>query len=181
MKPDAPRPAPRPAPLHRALLSIRARFCQQAAPRVHLFSLPLEILIQILTAAFGNRTIHIEPNLRRPPHSGWDFFPWPKKRQTRHAHDHGGVASPLAKYVPDNTKPEALVWWTSVCHQVEPVGDKWKEPGSDRRPATLRDGAEDCCLHGEASKCHTWRRKKSARSCDDAVGAMGWLLPCKEA
>lgn len=91
------------------------------------------------------------------------------------------MASPLAKYVPDNTKPEALVWWTSVCHQVELVGDKWEEPGSDRRPATLRDGAEDRCLHGEASKCHTWRRKKSARSCDDAVGAMGWLLSCKEA
>lgn len=179
-KPDAPRPAPQPGPLHRAVLSLRARFRPQAAPRVHLFSLPLEILILILTAAFGNRTIHIELSLRRPPHSGWDFFPWPKKRQPRNARDHGGVAAPLTNHVPNDTKPEAVVCWTSVCHQVEPVGDKRDEPGTDRRPATLRDGAEDRCLHGEASKCYTWRRKKH-RGCDDAIDAMGWLLSCKEA
>lgn len=75
MKPDVPRPAPQPTPLHYAGLSLRARFRPQAVPRVHLFSLPLEIQIQILTSAFGSRTIHIELSLRRPPHSGWDFFP----------------------------------------------------------------------------------------------------------
>ncbi|KAK0747019.1 hypothetical protein B0T18DRAFT_429868 [Schizothecium vesticola] len=168
-------------PLHHVVSSLRDRFRPRTAPRVHQFSLPLEIRTLILTAAFGNRTIHIELSPRHPPHRGWGFLPWPKRMQTRRAHDHGGEAPPLANYVPDVTKPRALVCWASVCYHVELVGDEWDESGSDRRPAILRDGAEDRCLYREASKCHTWRRNKRANSCDDAIGAMGWLLTCQEA
>ncbi|KAK1832540.1 hypothetical protein QBC39DRAFT_381371 [Podospora conica] len=179
-KADAPRSGARPGPFRRIVSSLRRRFPRRQAPRTHILSLPLEIRLQILTAAFGNRTIHVELNMRSPPHRHWIFSPFPKLVHSRPAHEHGGAAPPLVDYSSDDDRRRRCWVWSSVCHDVEPVGDKWDEPGSDRRPAALRSGMEDRCLHGEATKCQSWKRK-GARGCEDTIGAMGWLLSCREA
>ncbi|KAK4118616.1 hypothetical protein N657DRAFT_637897 [Parathielavia appendiculata] len=93
------------------------------------------------------------------------------------------VPTPLSPYYfPADDAPRAWRWTNCVCHRMFPPGSRWE------RHALARDGYHyppgphtDKCLRGEAMYCFLWPPEMIAAPGKCKVGAMGWLLACRQA
>lgn len=133
-------------------------------------SLPSELRRQILVSALGARSLHV------------DFcfdHPVGHIRPDRYQHySHAGTASDgVGALLRDRNRPKAWHWESSACHRNGPEPDPYGRPmsGDEGGPwgpwnDGCRKGHGSCCCEypGELPyKCH--------------VGAMGWLLACRQA
>jgi hypothetical protein len=136
--------------------------------------LPPEIRRTILVMAFGEQTIHMDLQYRRPWHHTW----------TDRAH--GGL--PISKKAAINGKKFIVKkrcaarkwrWYSCVCHRYPPNGQAWLSHGRRRNfpPKRALEPQHDTCLMGRA-RCGEWKGG-AGKNC--YVGVMGWLLTCKKA
>ncbi|KAM3496988.1 hypothetical protein MY10362_009642 [Beauveria mimosiformis] len=146
---------------------------QHATANSPLFQkLPAEIRIQILTAAFGQRTLHMDLLLSHPP-----------CRSRPNAHDravlgHAGLfiepsRAGDGKFYPvlDTTARQAWLWYGSVCHR--------NPPGMDLNGHKVQP-CQDQCRSGVTpdNACGIWPGV-GPEKCQ--IGAMGWLQSCRQA
>ncbi|RGP69216.1 hypothetical protein FLONG3_7852 [Fusarium longipes] len=125
--------------------------------------LPSEIRRQILVFAFGDRTVHMDLVREHPtkpevedPGCGYS--------------NHAKYGEPL-----DKNQPEFWKWKGCVCHRVAPpaLRKAWY-----RDEHTLEPADDECCS-GQADLCALWlMHYGTLREC--FVGAMGWLLACRQ-
>ncbi|KAI1046670.1 hypothetical protein LB505_006716 [Fusarium chuoi] len=151
------------------------------AETVPFFRLPLEIRRKILIHAFGNRTLHMDLVLTHPlrePLKGSTSYRStdPKGRFCGGGH---GVEH-LYPYTVQNlgldtSRPKYWQWRGCVCHRLLPPEynitvkfPHYAKPGDDR------------CCDGWGIHCGVWTRKH--RRLDSCwIGAMGWILTCRQA
>lgn len=118
-------------------------------------NLPLDLRQHVYKAAFGGRTIHIELRFDHPTLALAD---------PTHAHPHDNVHAGLD---PENRRdrsiPPAWIWWGCVCH---------------RNPAL--EACEDRCRSGSTpnTSCFLYPGVMPGKC---FIGAMGWLLTCRQA
>ncbi|KAG9253482.1 uncharacterized protein F5Z01DRAFT_140062 [Emericellopsis atlantica] len=135
--------------------------------------LPTEIRRQILTYAFGERTVHIDLSWRHPlvrrsaPVSGAG----PQGASKKHC----GLGEQL---VEDNTLPKRWQWFSCVCHRSA-------ETENPTRIAFFKLETtiwpfEDKCLEGEYCDCGGSDRPGQGQE-DCFLGVIGWLLACRGA
>ncbi|KAI6779307.1 uncharacterized protein J7T54_001037 [Emericellopsis cladophorae] len=137
--------------------------------------LPTEIRRQILTYAFGGRTVHIDlfwrhPLVRRSASvsvSGEGLQGTSKK--------HCGLGEEL---VEDDTLPKRWQWFSCVCHRSAEAQDP--QNIAFYKFETTIWPFEDKCLEGEYCHCGgSDRPGKGYGYC--FLGVMGWLLACRGA
>ena len=134
------------------------------------FCLPAEIRHNIVCAAFGDRTVHIDLRLRPRLYTAETAEGCSPSRF------HAGYPPLLTRWdmelrpggvdvrTEDDTKL-AWRWYGCVCHRNEP-GHTWKQP------------CKDACLRG-----HAWGCSRHPGNVPEKcmVGAIGYLLSCKRA
>ncbi len=135
--------------------------------------LPAEIRIQILTAAFGERTLHMDVLLSHPP---WRRQPIGHDRAVL---GHAGLFIEPSKAgdgrwfpVLDTTARQAWQWHGSVCHR--------NPPGTAVDNGHSVQPCQDQCRSGVTpdDACKQWPGV-SPDKC--RIGAMGWLQSCRQA
>ena len=123
-----------------------------------LATLPSELRRLILTAAFGERTLHLDLRLCCPRRADrLDALARNAKRE------HGLGSAPLGDCAyPDYAAPPAWRWYGCVCHRVVPSSllGIYLPPHMDE------------CLRGRGN-CEDW-------SWQCHIGVMGWLLACRQ-
>lgn len=130
-------------------------------------SLPFEIRRKILLEAFGEEVVHME--LLSP-----DALAKLDEIRTKKGTVHGGHAASKAIYRNSRwprrvSKDAQWQWWSSVCHRSPPIlmgKDHSDEPWNDE------------CLQGRSHMCSDWPGEDSTKC---FIGAMGWLLSCRQA
>lgn len=136
--------------------------------------LPPEIRRKILVMAFGEQTIHMDLQYRRPLHSTWADG------------CHGGLpvrdiaGGDGEKFIAtQKCKGKKWTWYSCVCHRYPPNGQDWLSHGRRQNfpPKRALEPQHDSCLVGEG-QCREWGGG-GGRDC--YVGIMGWLLTCKNA
>ncbi|TQW00918.1 hypothetical protein V2A60_001951 [Cordyceps javanica] len=135
--------------------------------------LPPEIRVQILTAAFGERTLHMDLLLSYPPRRSQ-----PVSRD-RAVLGHAGMfiepsrAGNGKSYpVLDTSVRQTWLWHGSVCHR--------NPPGTDSNSGHTAQPCQDQCRSGITpdDACKLWPGA-SPDKC--RIGAMGWLRSCRQA
>jgi hypothetical protein len=149
------------------------------AETVPFFRLPLELRRKTLIHAFGNRTVHMDLVLTHPlrePLNNEGFI----YRSTNPAHRQFGDTGHLWPYTKENlgldrSQPKYWQWRGCVCHRLPPPRFKitvdfhnFIKPGDDR------------CCEGWAAYCSLWT-KMTDKPDSCWIGAMGWLLTCRQA
>ena len=127
---------------------------------------PFEIRRQILVQAFGQDLLHMDLSLSHPVAEAATENPVTGLHSDSHANVFGQRL--------DHSRPERWQWWGSVCHRIPPADlrssmDRYKEidePGDDR------------CREGIALFCGA-QSDNAPSECQ--IGAMGWLLACRQA
>lgn len=129
--------------------------------------LPPEIRRKILQAAFGNRVVHVDlvygyPSIQsgesnKLNHCNWNISTVPG--------DHG-IYEPR-----DLHRSRQWIWRGSTCHRNPPV------PG---RVGDQVQPSQDICRFGQTphQACKLWPGDYPSKC---FVGAMGWLLSCRQA
>ncbi|KAJ6789898.1 hypothetical protein PWT90_03412 [Aphanocladium album] len=135
--------------------------------------LPAEIRIQILTAAFGARTLHMDVMLSYPP---WRRRPVARDRAVP---GHAGMfvePSRDGRFFPvlDTTARQGWHWHGSICHRNPPGAAYADSSGHSVQPC------QDQCRNGITpdDACKLWPGV-GADKC--RIGAMGWLQSCRQA
>lgn len=134
------------------------------------FRLPAELRRQILIEAFGGRVVHMDLMYDHPHLAETN----PKALGRTHCGRVYGLTERGEKYNKvDETSPKAWHWYGSVCHTNLPYSTEsshWASP------------ALDCCLQPRKSYdplyCGYYPGEAPAKC---FVGAMGWLLSCRQA
>ena len=129
--------------------------------------LPPEIRHDILVYAFGDRTMHVDLSTEHPLVR--------KRRSILVNSSRNPKPSPFI-YVMNKEKPRQMLWRSSACpcngQRTPPAHiwwhEHWHEPEVDA--GLVRDG--------ETSACESWTGVWPLRH---FVGAMGWLLTCRQA
>lgn len=124
--------------------------------------LPFELRHKILIEAFGNHTVHMDLCFDHP------VLPL-RKHQQDATHCHANVPTPSLRPRLDKSKPKRWVWWSSVCHRASP--GLFRTPMGD-------EPYEDACRQGASDWCEFWPGAIPGKC---FVGAMGWLLSCRQA
>lgn len=128
---------------------------------------PLEIRRKILREAFGDGVIHMDLI--------YDYPSIKSLESNRQNHCNWNIASATGEhgvYEPqDSQLPKQWIWRGSTCHRNPPV------PG---RPGDQVQPSQDLCRFGQTpyESCKLWPGDYP-RKC--FVGAMGWLLSCRQA
>jgi hypothetical protein len=146
--------------------------------------LPPELRRRVLIAAFGGRTLHLDMRFAHPRRG--DAFDLVAQEINNAAHGLG--ISPLSPdYFPDRDAPRAWRWSSCVCHRMLPPGSRFERRCVEEGRPVARYPHTDECLCGEALYCYLWPPEiitpaemiAMPRKC--MVGAMGWLLACRQA
>jgi hypothetical protein len=145
--------------------------------------LPCEIRRQILVEAFGGRTVHMDLWYDHPE-APITVHTYKGRTFTEPAYSHCGRNRTLGPgdHEPflrvDETQPKRWIWRSSVCHRDSPRG-MYKTIKVSSNSDVL-NAAEDRCRYGGASLniCATWPGDKETKC---FIGAMGWLLSCRQA
>lgn len=153
-------------------LSVQCR--QDATINSPLFQrLPAEIRIQILTAAFGERTMHMDVLLSYPP-----LRHQPIGRD-RAALGHAGLfiepgKADDGKFFPvlDTTTRQAWQWHGSVCHR--------NPPGTTVDSGHSVQPCQDQCRSG-ITPDHACKQWPGVAPDKCRIGALGWLQTCRQA
>lgn len=179
MKSDTPVKLPRrrksaltPTP-STADLTLQAR--REATAASPLFRrLPAEIRLQILTAAFGRRTLHMDVVMTYPPERNPRTTPG---RPTVLGHagmylQPGSGNDGRVFPVLDRTARQAWHWLGSVCHR--------NPPGADPDSGHAVQPCQDQCRNGITPDdgCGLWPGERPGKC---GVGALGWLRTCRQA
>ncbi|KAF5536909.1 hypothetical protein FNAPI_11588 [Fusarium napiforme] len=149
------------------------------AETVLFFRLPLELRRKILIHAFGDRTVHMDLSLahplREPINDERSAY-----RSTNPADRFHHDAMHLWPYTKENlgldtSRPKCWQWRGCVCHRLPPP--RFKITVNFH---TIVKPADDRCCEGWAAYCALWtKRTDKPDSC--WIGAMGWLLTCRQA
>ena len=126
------------------------------------FTLPPETREDILLCAFGRRTLHMDLRLDHPMQDH-------PRYSASGAKAHNQFPSKR-----DTSSPQRWIWRSSVCHRNAPRTPtqhsrwrrSWYEPDVDR------------CMEGDGFACRAWLGDWPVKC---SVGAMGWLLSCRQA
>lgn len=157
--PPPPLPSPRPRPITPS----DSLPCHPQTQSSLFSRLPLEIRREILLHTFGNRTMHVQLTLDRP-------MPFQGAELASGGHfGHGGFTQ--ARNV---QAPRQWFWRSCVCHRNAP----WSPPQDHHtwNSAWYKPDI-DTCMQGQAN-CGKWLGKPP---CSCRVGALGWLLSCRQA
>lgn len=136
-------------------------------------ALPYEIRTMILNLAFGEQTLHMDLQFRRP------------YEKTRIKGMHGEL--PVRKMKRDGqmaveeqwSKKRSWIWYSCVCHRCPPNAHSCLSHGRIANHGLVPDldPEQDTCLLGKAC-CSEWHGEEGKKC---YVGVMGWLLTCKKA
>lgn len=134
--------------------------------------IPRELRWKILALAFGDRTVHMDLSFVHPvaPRLAGDY------PIVAHAGINANARTthpPQVKW--DLSVPKSWQWWGSVCHRKVP--DHMKTP-SDRIRAVEVEAGGDYCRVGAEHNCAAWPGEYPSKC---KIGAMGWLLVCRQA
>ncbi|KAK4096333.1 hypothetical protein N658DRAFT_436323, partial [Parathielavia hyrcaniae] len=156
--------------------------CQQSPATLGtLARLPPELRRRILMAAFGDRTLHLDMHFAPPRRASASDHLTPDLGAGS-APAHGFGVSPLSPYYfPADDAPPAWRWTSCVCHRMMPPGSRWEQRSLAKGYPVYRYPHTDDCLRGEAFYCALWPPEKIAAPGKCTVGAMGWLLACRQA
>lgn len=144
--------------------------------------LPYEIRRQILIEAFGGHTVHMDLWFDHPE-APLETFEHKGRTYTRPFFSHCGRnrieapgTGPFVRV--DETKPKRWIWRSSECHRDSP--DHFQKGVKGPLDGKVLNPAEDCCRYGGASlnNCAKWPGDKPTKC---FIGAMGWLLSCRQA
>lgn len=132
-----------------------------------LLTLPRELREEILILAFGDQIVHMDLSFCHPIAPGDNAI-------FNHARINSDVHTTPPRVIWDLSVPKSWQWWSCVCHRPMPNHlrtriDRYKDaegPGSDY------------CRQGMALKCDHW---PGVRRFKCKIGAMGWLLTCRQA
>ncbi|KAL2021752.1 hypothetical protein VTK56DRAFT_6695 [Thermocarpiscus australiensis] len=163
-------------------------------------TLPLEVRQEILTQAFGNRTLHVHlaydhPLVRKSQfkkNKRRTFLSIRADEKPEARRRHCGLGSDL---VPDPSKPKQWQWFSCVCHRR--VVEVWaRHPEPQIPPQSRIEPCNDGCLNGRLfakryaanvewgalCRCEPiayYDRPMADHEC--FIGIMGWLLACQQA
>ncbi|KAF4334531.1 hypothetical protein FBEOM_11638 [Fusarium beomiforme] len=152
-------PDPRPSILTPSTSVEALSQSQHTAPLFQ--KLPPEIRREILIAAFGDRTVHMDLTYDHPS--------MPGNRK-------GHTSSQVWWLGVDKTRPKSWYWRGCTCHRVPPP---WQYTLSQKRYSISAVAGDGCCV-GLAQNCWVWTENgKHRHLC--WIGAMGWLLACRQA
>ncbi|KAK3988241.1 hypothetical protein QBC44DRAFT_382503 [Cladorrhinum sp. PSN332] len=126
--------------------------------------IPAELRWQILCEAFGDRTIHIDFQLRHSPR----FVDRAIRPESYH---HGRFRGHSCSHPTRNLGPARWKWFSCICHHAVPPGRS--SLGDNYIPSTRFHH----CLKG-SSNCDDWPGETPDKC---HLGAMGFLLSCKRA
>ncbi|CAJ0542417.1 Ff.00g000670.m01.CDS01 [Fusarium sp. VM40] len=149
------------------------------AETVPFFRLPLELRRKILIHAFGNRTVHMDlvltHPLREPLNFDMDVRSIDPKRRF-HGQDHSHLWPYHKKNLGlDIEQPKYWQWRGCVCHRLLPPRFKATVDAHN----IVKPGDDRCC-DGWSFYCVLYT--KFAGKPDSCwIGAMGWLLTCRQA
>lgn len=136
--------------------------------------LPREIRREILVFAFGNRTMHMDLSFVHPERD-WNPKDLP---MTTHAGINAAVVKASSRAPPvvrrDTDAPKSWQWWGSVCHRKQPdhLRTNLGRLQGEREPGS------DFCRFGAPHHCKDWPGEYPLKC---RIGAMGWLLTCRQA
>lgn len=140
--------------------------------------LPVEIRRRILIYVFGNKTLHMDLQLRKSVHSVLGQID-PLKRQpwwrAPVSWDHAGI---LKARVPSESDSKVLWrWFSCVCHRYPAFGPNALSYGrrSNFPVRDFREPESDVCLKGGGC-CN---ERPIHDTC--LIGIMGWMLLCRQA
>ena len=133
--------------------------------------LPFEVRRRVLVEAFGEQTVHMDliydyppqpPKPRRPSRGG-------RSHGNTNVYWYGGLDDIRVKE--KGSRPKRYMWRSSVCHRNAPV------PGA---PGHRAQPSQDLCRFGivDDEACDLWPGEHPGKC---FVGAMGWLLTCRQA
>lgn len=125
--------------------------------------LPPEIRREIIFAAFGHRTLHLDLALQHPPMS----YPGSTTATASHANVH------LLRHR-NVLRPRRWEWWSCECHNAP--RRTWDVPA--REGYWRHQPANDTCREGGADLGRA-RFGEVPSTC--GVGVFGWLLSCRAA
>jgi hypothetical protein len=137
--------------------------------------LPLDLRRQILIEAFGSRIVHMDLTFDHPKvaPSLTDMEPNAQEGViTRHCglqcESSMLLHSPLKV---DTSRPKAWQWFSCVCHR----DPEYRSRGDNE---FVSEPWTDGCRTGAASWCRGWPGDVPQKC---FLGAMGWLLACRQA
>lgn len=146
-----------------------------------LFSrVPYEVRRQILVEAFGGRRLHMNLSYGHPLSR--------KAQNTRTSesgpssvttHRHCNLGSELA---PDDSQPKGWQWFGCVCHRRARFSELEKQQRYDAGEYSQSiEPCDDDCLErtGLFCSCQVDNSDDPGAAC--FVGAMGWILACRQA
>ena len=136
--------------------------------------LPPEIRREILTLAFGGRTVHMDLSYGHPAVPGG-----PELRRT---YAHNGMNIIDDRFPPtvvcNTALPKSWQWWGSVCHRLPPGHRRsWRDINGSLEHG-LNEPGGDFCRFGRGQCCPAWPGEVPFKCW---IGAMGWLLSCRQA
>ncbi|KAK2590143.1 hypothetical protein QQS21_012172 [Conoideocrella luteorostrata] len=151
-------------------------------PRLSIFSrLPAEIRRQILTAAFGNVTLHMDLQFRHPYHLR-HRSPYlnlgPDSQYDSHAWIQGATPDGVHLDV-KSAEGKNWEWFGCVCHRDSPERANLLPLGRRGNHTWVEYGEpeSDSCLCG-VGMCPRWPGRYPLKC---QIGIMGWMLSCKRA
>lgn len=140
--------------------------------------LPPELRRSVLIEAFGERTLHLDLRLTHPLVDNVHNDP-----SDIHG-EHGCGKAPFSRYAArDYNAPKIWRWWSCECHRSLPPS-KLLPCFKSTKPhyRGFRYPKHDRCIRGEVNCCPFWSPDGRRYACSGCtVGAMGWLLACRQA
>lgn len=145
--------------------------------------LPFEIRRRILVEAFGGHIVHMDLSFDHPElpideayfDGSSENFPI---HGNRHLDDRKNCHMEVPQLRVDKSLPKEWIWRSSECHRRYPW--KGRDELKERQVDRFTNAAEDRCRFGGVwpRMCQWWSGDGPSKCC---VGAMGWLLSCRQA
>ncbi|CAM1504838.1 Fc.00g024290.m01.CDS01 [Cosmosporella sp. VM-42] len=160
----------------RVLTAVPSRVHELPTQRCIWFDeIPYDIRRDILIFAFGDRLLHMDISFRRPNAALSPGEPVPPTHCGINNTNHYGYGTPLKL---DYGLPPAWHWWSSICHRNPYDLPAHKRAMSgDRGP--IGPWNDLCAIdHTYTGNCDMWPGEIPFKC---QVGAMGWLLTCRQA
>ena len=141
---------------------------------------PLELRRQILVEAFGGRRIHMDLSYRHP---------LVRKSRNAQTSEPGSSAEAARRHcglgvdlVPDDSRPKEWQWFSCVCHRRAGYSELEKQQRYEAHEfSETVEPCDDKCLEGSEFMCICIGAQSDNDDTACFVGAMGWLLACRQA